>query len=105
MVTMTTTRHRIALIPGDGIGTEVLPPACAVLDAVGKRHGLAFSYDSFDWSCERYLAEGAMMPTDGLDRIRHHDAVLLGAVGWPGWRTMSPSGDCSSPSAASSAST
>ncbi|MFJ9176351.1 tartrate dehydrogenase [Streptomyces sp. NPDC102360] len=81
---MTTTRHRIALIPGDGIGTEVLPPACAVLDAVGKRHGLAFSYDSFDWSCERYLAEGAMMPEDGLDRIRHHDAVLLGAVGWPG---------------------
>lgn len=84
MVTMTTTRHRIALVPGDGIGTEVLPPACAVLDAVGKRHGLAFSYDSFDWSCERYLAEGAMMPADGLDRIRHHDAVLLGAVGWPG---------------------
>ncbi|WP_314173929.1 tartrate dehydrogenase [Streptomyces winkii] len=78
------TRYRIALIPGDGIGTEVLPPACAVLDAVGKRHGLAFAYDSFDWSCRRYAAEGAMMPADGLDRIRHHDAVLLGAVGWPG---------------------
>ncbi|WP_410661749.1 isocitrate/isopropylmalate family dehydrogenase [Amycolatopsis sp. lyj-112] len=40
--------------------------------------------DSFDWSCERYLSEGAMMPADGLDRIRRHDAVLLGAVGWPG---------------------
>ena len=79
-----TTRHRIALIPGDGIGTEVLPPACAVLDAVGRRHGLEFTYDEFDWSCRRYLAEGAMMPADGLDLIRGHDAVLLGAVGWPG---------------------
>ncbi|WP_433461955.1 tartrate dehydrogenase [Spirillospora sp. CA-128828] len=78
-----TTRHRIALIPGDGIGTEVLPPACAVLDAVGRRHGLAFAYDTFDWSCQRYLTEGAMMPEDGLGLIRHHDAILLGAVGWP----------------------
>ncbi|MGY1714347.1 tartrate dehydrogenase [Geodermatophilus sp. SYSU D01106] len=78
------TSYRIALIPGDGIGTEVLPPAQALLDAVGRRHGIELAYDSFDWSCERYLAEGAMMPADGLDRIRSHDAVLLGAVGWPG---------------------
>jgi tartrate dehydrogenase/decarboxylase/D-malate dehydrogenase len=79
-----TTRYRIALIPGDGIGTEVLPPACAVLEAVGARHGLEFGYDRFDWSCQRYLAEGAMMPDDGIDQLRRHDAVLLGAVGWPG---------------------
>ena len=79
-----TTRHRIALIPGDGIGTEVLPPACAVLDAVGRRHGIELAYDDFDWSCQRYLSEGAMMPADGIDQLRHHDAVLLGAVGWPG---------------------
>jgi tartrate dehydrogenase/decarboxylase/D-malate dehydrogenase len=78
------TEHRIALIPGDGIGKEVLPAACAVLDTVGARHGLTFRYDSFDWSCERYLHEGAMMPADGLDQIRGHDAILLGAVGWPG---------------------
>ncbi|GAB1516506.1 tartrate dehydrogenase [Actinophytocola sp. KF-1] len=78
------TDHRIALIPGDGIGAEVLPPARAVLDRVGARHGVTFSYDEFDWSCARYLAEGAMMPADGLDRVRHHDAILLGAVGWPG---------------------
>ncbi|MFI7675732.1 tartrate dehydrogenase [Actinophytocola sp. NPDC049390] len=78
------TDHRIALIPGDGIGAEVLPPARAVLDRVGARHGVTFSYDEFDWSCARYLAEGAMMPADGLDRLRHHDAILLGAVGWPG---------------------
>lgn len=79
-----TTSYRIALIPGDGIGAEVLPPACAVLDAVGRRHSLTFDYDVFDWSCRRYLDEGAMMPADGLDRIRNHDAILLGAVGWTG---------------------
>ncbi|SNS96756.1 tartrate dehydrogenase/decarboxylase / D-malate dehydrogenase [Geodermatophilus pulveris] len=78
------TRYRIALVPGDGIGTEVLPPAEAALEAVGRRHGIEFAFDAFDWSCQRYLAEGAMMPADGLDRIRGHDAVLLGAVGWPG---------------------
>ncbi len=76
--------HRIALIPGDGIGAEVLPAATAVLDAVGRRHGFRLDYDSFDWSCERYAREGAMMPGDGLDQIRSHDAILLGAVGWPG---------------------
>jgi tartrate dehydrogenase/decarboxylase/D-malate dehydrogenase len=79
-----TTVHRIALIPGDGIGQEVLPPATAVLDAVGRRHGIEFRYDSFDWSCERYAHEGAMMPADGLEQIAGHDAILLGAVGWPG---------------------
>jgi tartrate dehydrogenase/decarboxylase / D-malate dehydrogenase len=78
-----TSSYRIALIPGDGIGREVVPAACAVLDAIGGRHGLTFSYDELDWSCERYLTEGAMMPDDGLDRIRQHDAILLGAVGWP----------------------
>jgi tartrate dehydrogenase/decarboxylase/D-malate dehydrogenase len=78
------TDHRIALIPGDGIGAEVLPPARAVLDQIGARHGITFSYDELDWSCARYLSDGAMMPADGLDRIRRHDAILLGAVGWPG---------------------
>ncbi|MDW8804194.1 tartrate dehydrogenase [Streptomyces scabiei] len=79
-----TTNHRIALIPGDGIGTEVLPPARRVLDAVGRRHGIGFSYTSYDWSCERYAREGSMMPEDGLDRLREADAILLGAVGYPG---------------------
>jgi tartrate dehydrogenase/decarboxylase/D-malate dehydrogenase len=78
------TSYRIALIPGDGIGAEVLPPAQALLDAVGHRHGIQFTYDSFNWSCQRYVAEGAMMPDDGLQQIRHHDSLLLGAVGWPG---------------------
>jgi tartrate dehydrogenase/decarboxylase/D-malate dehydrogenase len=77
------TTYRIALIPGDGIGREVIPAACAVLDTVGKRHSVRFDYDSFDWSCARYLSEGAMMPADGLAQIRHHDAIFLGAVGDP----------------------
>lgn len=77
-------RYRIALIPGDGIGTEVIPAATVVLDAVGHRHGITFEYDEFDWSCARYLREGAMMPPDGLEQIRSHDAILLGAVGYPG---------------------
>ncbi|CAM5269939.1 tartrate dehydrogenase [Streptomyces xanthochromogenes] len=78
------TNHHIALIPGDGIGAEVLPPAQQVLDAVGARHGFGFSYTSYDWSCERYVREGAMMPEDGLDHLRTKDAILLGAVGHPG---------------------
>lgn len=78
------TNHHIALIPGDGIGAEVLPPARQVLDAVGARHGFGFSYTSYDWSCERYVREGAMMPDDGLDQLRDKDAILLGAVGYPG---------------------
>ncbi|WP_328993082.1 tartrate dehydrogenase [Kribbella sp. NBC_01245] len=78
------TTYRIARIPGDGIGLEVTPAACAVLEAVGRRHGLAFAYDDYDWSCERYQATGAMMPADGLDQVRNHDALLLGAVGSPG---------------------
>jgi tartrate dehydrogenase/decarboxylase/D-malate dehydrogenase len=76
--------HRIALIPGDGIGREVIAAARAVADAVCGRHGITLRYQEFDWSCERYLREGAMMPPDGIDQLRSFDAILLGAVGWPG---------------------
>ncbi|MGJ5893638.1 tartrate dehydrogenase [Streptomyces sp. V2] len=78
------TNHHIALIPGDGIGAEVLPPAQQVLDLLGRRHGFGLTYTSYDWSCERYLRAGAMMPDDGLDQLRDKDAILLGAVGYPG---------------------
>ncbi|MFI0446938.1 tartrate dehydrogenase [Actinomadura sp. 6N118] len=81
---MTKTHHRIALIPGDGIGTEVVPAARQVLDVVGERHGIALTYTEFDWSCERYLREGTMMPDNGMEQLREHDAILLGAVGYPG---------------------
>jgi tartrate dehydrogenase/decarboxylase/D-malate dehydrogenase len=78
------TTHHIAVIPGDGIGREVTPAALEVLDAVGARHGVTFRRTEYDWSCERYLREGAMMPEDGLERLRESDAVFLGAVGAPG---------------------
>jgi tartrate dehydrogenase/decarboxylase/D-malate dehydrogenase len=77
------TTHHIAVIPGDGVGPEVVASARAVLDAVCRRHGITLAYDEFDWSCARYLREGAMMPPDGLATLRPYDAILLGAVGWP----------------------
>jgi tartrate dehydrogenase/decarboxylase / D-malate dehydrogenase len=76
--------HRIAVIPGDGIGKEVVPEGIRVLDAVGSRHGIRFQWDELPWSCETYARTGRMMPEDGLDRIRRHEAVFLGAVGYPG---------------------
>jgi tartrate dehydrogenase/decarboxylase/D-malate dehydrogenase len=74
---------KIAVIPGDGIGTEVVPEGIRVLDAAAKRFGLRFEWDEYPWSCEYYLKTGAMMPANGLATIRHHDAVFLGAVGYP----------------------
>ena len=75
--------YRIAAIPGDGIGKEVVPEGIRVLEAVARKHGIAFTWEYFDWSCERYAATGAMMPSDGLDRIKNHDAIFFGAVGFP----------------------
>jgi tartrate dehydrogenase/decarboxylase/D-malate dehydrogenase len=77
-------RFRIAVIAGDGIGQEVVPEGMRVLDAAAQRFGLRFVWDEFDWSCRRYAESGAMMPSDGLDQIRNHDAIFLGAVGFPG---------------------
>mgnify|MGYP002632863968 CR=1 FL=1 len=79
-----TNSYKIAVIPGDGIGNEVMPEALKVLDAVAAKHDLGFTYDHKDWSCERFHKLGAMMPDDGLDQVRGHDAILLGAVGFPG---------------------
>jgi len=76
--------YKIAAIPGDGIGKEVVPEGIRVLDAVGAKFGIQFQWDHFDWSCETYAKTGRMMPEDGLDQIRNHDAVFLGAVGFPG---------------------
>ena len=76
--------YDIAVLPGDGIGTEVMPPALGMLEAVGRRHGLSFRWTEHDWSCDRYLKTGAMMPKDAIDQVRGKDAILLGAVGAPG---------------------
>ena len=77
-------RHRIAVIPGDGIGTEVVPEGLRVLESAGRHFGIEFQWDHFDWSCETYRQTGRMMPEDGLDLIARHDAIFLGAVGFPG---------------------
>jgi len=77
-------KYRIAVIPGDGIGNEVVPEGIQVLEKVGGRFDIDFQWDDFDWSCERYKSVGSMMPEDGLEQIRGHDAIYLGAVGFPG---------------------
>ncbi|MBO0661696.1 tartrate dehydrogenase [Jiella sp. MQZ9-1] len=74
---------KIATIPGDGIGKEVVPEGMRVLEAVGRKFDIAFQFDEVDWSCETYKKTGRMMPEDGLERFKRHDAVFLGAVGWP----------------------
>ncbi|HSD59645.1 MAG TPA: tartrate dehydrogenase [Burkholderiales bacterium] len=76
-------RYRIALIPGDGIGREVVPEGLRVLEAAASRFGIAFQWDEFPWSCDYHTRHGRMMPEHGLESIRRHDAIFLGAVGWP----------------------
>jgi len=76
--------YKIAAIPGDGIGREVVPEGMRVLDAAGRRFGFGLQWREFDWSCERYTKTGSMMPADGLEQLRAHDAIFLGAVGFPG---------------------
>jgi tartrate dehydrogenase/decarboxylase/D-malate dehydrogenase len=75
---------RIAVIPGDGIGKEVIPEGMRVLDAAASRFGFELDWTTFDWSCETYHQTGRMMPEDGIDRLREYDAIYLGAVGYPG---------------------
>ena len=77
-------RHRIAVIPGDGIGKEVLPEGMRVLDAAGRRFGFDFEWKHFDWSCETYAKTGRMMPEDGIEQLRPFESIFLGAVGFPG---------------------
>jgi tartrate dehydrogenase/decarboxylase / D-malate dehydrogenase len=74
---------RIAVIPGDGIGKEVVPEGIRVLVAAGKRFGFQFVWQHFDWSCETYLKTGRMMPEDGIAQLGKFEAIFLGAVGHP----------------------
>jgi len=73
----------VAVIPGDGIGREVMPEGMRVLEAAGSKHALDFSWQQFDWSCETYLETGRMMPEDGIEQLRGFDAIYLGAAGFP----------------------
>jgi tartrate dehydrogenase/decarboxylase/D-malate dehydrogenase len=75
----------LAVIPGDGIGNEVVPAGLAVLETVAEVHGgFFFRAETFPWSCAWYLQHGRMMPADGLAQLRTFDAIYLGAVGFPG---------------------
>ena len=76
--------YRVAMIPGDGIGKEVVPEGVRVLDAAGRQFGFAIEWTPFDWSCEEYARTGHMMPEGGLETLKTFDAIYLGAVGFPG---------------------
>jgi tartrate dehydrogenase/decarboxylase/D-malate dehydrogenase len=73
--------YNIALIPGDGIGKEVVPEAVKIMKVLSKQHCFDMSYTEFPYSCEYYLKTGRMMPADGIEKLRAFDAIFLGAVG------------------------
>lgn len=76
---------RVAVIPGDGIGLEVVPAGQQVLNTVAEIHGgFRFVYETFPWSCRYYLEHGKMMPENGLDILKPYEEIFLGAVGYPG---------------------
>ncbi|GGR27528.1 tartrate dehydrogenase [Agromyces mediolanus] len=81
---MTERVHRIAVIPGDGIGTEVVPEGIRALDAAAKRFGISLEYEWFDFaSADYWLKHGQMLPDDWFETLRGFDAIFFGAVGWP----------------------
>lgn len=75
--------YRIAVIPGDGIGKEVVPEGIRVLEAVGKHFDINFKWETFPWNCENYADTGRMMPEDGMEQLCENDAIFLGAIGSP----------------------
>jgi len=77
------TTHRIAVIPGDGIGKEVVPEGLRVLDAAARKFNIDLKLDHFDWSCDYYQKHGTMMPESWKEQVGGHDALFFGAVGWP----------------------
>ena len=81
---MSKNKYNIAVIPGDGIGTEVMPEALKVLEVVSNKYGINLQLDHFDFSSyEYYSKHGQMMPDDWKNQIGSHDALFFGAVGWP----------------------
>ena len=81
---MTTKIYKVAAIPGDGIGQEVITAGLEVLDALEVREGtFKFEISHFDWGTDRYLKTGEMMPSDGREQIRNMDAIYFGSAGDP----------------------
>jgi tartrate dehydrogenase/decarboxylase/D-malate dehydrogenase len=78
------TKHRVAVIPGDGIGKETVPEGVRVLDVVARRFSIDLEWEWFDFgSCDYYLKHGKMLPDNWFDLLVHFDAIFFGAVGWP----------------------
>jgi len=75
--------HRIAVIPGDGIGKEVMPEGMRAVEAAACRFGIAIEWREFAWDCDHYVRHGRMMPEDWFDVLQPHAAIFYGAVGWP----------------------
>ncbi|WP_248924305.1 tartrate dehydrogenase [Paenibacillus hamazuiensis] len=76
--------YEIAVIPGDGIGKEVVPASLDVLRTAAEAHGgIRFAFTEFPWSCDYFMEHGKMMPDDGMDILRNYEAIFLGAVGDP----------------------
>jgi tartrate dehydrogenase/decarboxylase/D-malate dehydrogenase len=75
--------YRIASIPGDGIGIEVIAAGVDVLNALAEKEGFKLQFEHFDWSSKRYLEKGAYIPEGGLEKLKAFDAIFFGAVGSP----------------------
>jgi tartrate dehydrogenase len=73
--------YRIAVIPGDGVGNEISEEAVQILDVAGDIHGFQIETESYDWSCDRYLELGEMMPDNALETLEDFDAIFLGCIG------------------------
>jgi tartrate dehydrogenase/decarboxylase/D-malate dehydrogenase len=71
--------HRIAVIPGDGVGKEVVPEGIRVMSALG----VPFEFEELPWGCDHHARTGRMMPEDALATLARYDAIYLGAIGWP----------------------
>jgi tartrate dehydrogenase/decarboxylase/D-malate dehydrogenase len=75
--------NKVAVIPGDGIGREVMPEGLRVVEAAARRFGVDLEFTSFDWSCDYFAKHGKMMPDDWFVRLSPFAAIYYGAVGWP----------------------
>ena len=75
--------YNIAVIPGDGIGQEVIPAGIAAIEAAARRSNVSFTFTPLPWGCDYYMSYGRMMDADGFDRLAKFDAIYLGAIGAP----------------------
>jgi tartrate dehydrogenase/decarboxylase/D-malate dehydrogenase len=75
--------HKIAVLPGDGIGKEVMPEGLRAVEAAARKFGADLAFTSYDWSCDYYAKHGRMMPEDWLAQLKPYEAIYYGAVGWP----------------------